>query len=150
MNKKAQGMIIAWVLLIGLTVSLAVIVTTWTRQQAEDTVEGIASGTEVDLRCSAVSFNAQPLCDTETIKIVNRGDFSIHKFVIHMKNAEGLKSKTVNLFEEPHEVLIPGKTQTINTNLGDMYGEIDLTPFIKVEDQIVGCSDRKLTVKCEV
>ena len=146
--KKGQGMIIAWVLLIGLTVSLAVIVTTWTRQQAEETTAGIVSQTEVELRCAAVSFNAKPNCVGNNIEIVNRGDFSIHKFVIHMKpTGAALQSETVNLFDDP---IAPGQEKSINTQFNDLYGSIDLTPFIKVEDQYVGCSDRKLTVKCEI
>ena len=88
--KKGQGAIIAWVLLIGLSVSLAVVVSTWTRQQAEQTAEGIVSGTEVDLRCASVSFNAAPDCtDNFEIKIVNRGDFTIHKFVAQIQSKDG-------------------------------------------------------------
>lgn len=147
--KRGQGQIIAWVLLIGLTVSLAVVITTWSRQQAESTTEGIVGQAEIDLRCASVSFNAKPYCEGETIDIVNRGDFSIYKFVIHMKNPEGLKSKTLNLYEDPEKVIAPGERKNINTELGDMYGSIDLTPFIKIDEAYVGCSARKLTVKCE-
>jgi len=147
MSKKGQGMIIAWVLLIGLTVALAVIVTTWTRQQAEETTEGIVAGTEVELRCAAVSFNAKPTCNGNHIDVVNRGDFSIRKFVIHMNNKDGLNSETVEFFEDP---ILPGKSKGINTKeIDSLYGTISLTPFILVDNQIVGCSDRKLTLECK-
>ena len=149
--KRGQGAIIAWVLLIGLSVSLAVVVSTWTRQQAEETAEGIVSQTEVDLRCASVSFNAAPDCvDSFEMKIVNRGDFTIHKFVAQIQSKDGkLVSNTINLFENGREPLKPGDTQTLKTQNSFQNSEIGLVPFIKVEDQIVGCSTRKLTVKCE-
>ncbi|MDP4012172.1 MAG: hypothetical protein Q8R00_01015 [Candidatus Nanoarchaeia archaeon] len=153
MNKNGQGAIIAWILLIGLTVSLAVMVTTWTRQQAEETTSGLVSQTEVDLRCESVSFNANPSCDSldGEIKIVNRGDFSIHKLVFHIKDRDDgtLKSKTINLFESGRTPISPGESQTIYTQTGLRRSDIDITPFIKVEDQYAGCSSRKITVICE-
>ena len=149
--KRGQGAIIAWVLLIGLSVSLAVVVSTWTRQQAEETAEGIVSQTEVDLRCASVSFNAAPDCvNSFEMKIVNRGDFTIHKFVAQIQSKDGkLVSNTINLFENGREPLKPGDTQTLKTQNSFQASEIGLVPFIKVDDQIVGCSARKLTVKCE-
>lgn len=152
--KKGQGQVVAWVLLIGLTVSLAVIVTTWTRQQAEETTSGIVGQAEIDLRCASVSFNALPDCEGETMDIMNRGDFTIHKLVFHMNNADGLKSSTWptgNLLGDEEYRVIPGERKNINTGLGSMkQSTIDITPFIKIEENYVGCTARKLTVKCEI
>lgn len=150
--KKGQGAIIAWVLLIGLSVSLAVVVSTWTRQQAEQTSETIVSQTEIDLRCASVSFNAAPTCESpyDSIKIVNRGDFTIHKFVAQIQSKDGkLISNTINLFEGGREPIKPGETQTLRTQNSFQDSEIGLVPFIKVDEQLAGCSSRKLTVKCE-
>ncbi len=150
-KKKGQAALIAWVLLIGLSVSLAVIVTTWTREQAEETTETLVSQTEADLRCDAVSFNVAPQCEIpyDGLKIVNRGDFTIHKFVVHIKPPEGnLISSTINLFEGGREPLKPGETQTLRTKDSFMNSEIDLVPFIQVDGQYVGCSARQLTTRC--
>ncbi len=150
-QKRGQGAIIAWVLLIGLSVSLAVIVSTWTREQAEETTETLVSQTEADLRCAAVSFNAKPECKIpyDKLKIVNRGDFTIHKFVIHIKPKEGqLISNTINLFEGGREPIKPGETKTLRTQDSFMNSEIELVPFIQVDGQYVGCTARTLKIKC--
>ena len=150
-TKKGQAALVAWVLLIGLSVALAVVVSTWTKKQAEETSKGIVSETEADLRCAGVSFNVAPQCEIpyDELKVVNRGDFTIHKFVVHIKPREGnLISNTINLFEKGYVPLKPGDTQTLKTQDSFMNSEIDLTPFIQINDQYVGCSTRKLITNC--
>lgn len=152
LTKKGQGAIIAWVLLIGLSVSLAVIVSTWTREQAEETTETLVSQTEADLRCASVSFNAKPECSIpyDSLKVVNRGDFTIHKFIVHIKSNQGqLFSSTINLFEGGREPIKPGETQTLRTQDSFMNSEIELVPFIQVDGQYVGCTARTLNTECK-
>lgn len=150
-KKRGQGAIIAWVLLIGLSVSLAILVSTWTKKQAEETTETLVSQTEADLRCAAVSFNAKPECSIpyDSLKVVNRGDFTIHKFVVHIKSKEGqLISNTINLFEKGREPIKPGETQTLRTQDSFMNSEIELVPFIQVDGEYVGCTARTLKTEC--
>lgn len=151
-KKRGQSAIIAWVLLIGLSVSLAIVVSTWTKKQAQETTETLVSQTEADLRCAAVSFNAKAECSIpyDSLKVVNRGDFTIHKFVIHIKSKEGqLISNTINLFENGREPIKPGETQTLRTQDSFMNSEIELVPFIQVDGEYVGCTARTLKTECQ-
>ena len=134
MQKRGISELISWVLMIGFTVALAVIVTQFLREQAETTSENIVIDTEGDLRCSDVSLTAY--CFTQdSIKIKNKGYFTIYE--IRVRKNEELTSYPINLK--------PGQeSETLNTGPGNL----DIIPIIKVEDKLLACSDRKVSLTC--
>ena len=148
MRNKGQSEIISWVLLIGLAVSLAVIVTVWTREQAEESIEGVVSKSESDYRCNEVSFNAVVDCNTGNVDVVNKGNFNIHRFIVHeyMKNGN-----TETLTKETAKPLEVGKNTPQDLYTISQTGNIksiDLIPVIKIDKEYVGCVERKLVFEC--
>ena len=144
MESKGISPVIAWVLLVGLTVTLAISVFNWSREQAEDVGKSIASKTEKDVRCENVAFNA--VCDKGDVNVINKGDFTIHKFIIHEYAPSGVLA---NLEKAPANPLKPGgsKLQYLYT-MSKAAQEIDLLPVIKIEEEFVPCVNRKIVVEC--
>ena len=99
MNNKAATEIISWVLLVGMTIALATIVSLWIKSTAEKQVKDIIEPIEEDLLCNEVSFNVNLTNDCKNPKITNKGSFKIDDFTIRINNqliVNGLK----NSFDE--------------------------------------------------
>lgn len=82
--KKGISPLIATVLLIGFTVALVFVVTTWGTGYLKDILSGTEKSTSMALRCSPpyLDFDAQVDCETSKVRIMNRGVEDIVKLRI--------------------------------------------------------------------
>ena len=83
-NKKGIGPIIAWILLLGFSISLAVMIFNWTRTQTEDLTESTINYVEGKLECQEVSINVVTNVECTEITINNRGKLNIEQFAIRV------------------------------------------------------------------
>lgn len=139
MDKRGLSAIIAWVLLVGLSVGLGIIVTTWAKQQASKTVEGTIQNIEGDLRCAEVSFKAfvmPPPCD---INISNTGYYTIVN--VSVRHQFGTQIFAANLLPQQD-------SKVLNIQVSPPI-QLDIIPIIRSEkNQLIGCADRKLVLTC--
>lgn len=143
-SNKGISPAIAWVLLVGLTVTLAITVFNWSKEQAEEFGESVTSKAERDMRCENVAFNA--ICENGDISVINKGDFSIHKFLIREYSASGLLGNREKVLNNP---LKPGRrTPEYLYTMSQQAQEVDLVPVIKIEDELVPCTNRKIVTSC--
>lgn len=137
MNKKGISEIISWVLLIGFAVSLAVIVTTWTLKNTEKTTEGVVKMVTGDMRCSEVYINLEVDCVNKQLKAaMNNGKFKISTILIRAGS-----------YNDKREIdLMPN--DKIDLNIGFNSESIEVVPLIKVDRELIGCSDKVKEVRC--
>jgi len=79
MKKKGISPLIATVLLIGFTVALVLVVTTWGTDYLKDILSGTEKSTDIALKCSPpyLEFDVREDCEAGTFTIMNRGINSI-------------------------------------------------------------------------
>ena len=139
--KKGISEVISWVLLVGLTVVLGIMVSIWIRSTAEETVEKQIE--QVDQKCDDIGFNVKnnSECAAGSIPftIANRGSFTVHDFVIRI-NGEVWR----NGLNTPVKLnILPGQAKDLNIDV-TAGSEIE---FIPVVDENA-CSSRRLRLKC--
>ena len=141
MDKRGAETIVAWVLLVGLSITLGIIVSQWMKEQAEKQSEDIVKEVEGDIKCVDVSLNAY-FSDSScsTLEISNRGYFKILALKIRSDYGTG----------DPQEInLNPQQTQTLNIGYSVYNGSrIDLIPIIKVGKERLACVDKKISIEC--
>lgn len=143
-KNKGVSPVIAWVLLVGLAVTLAIGVYNWSSKQAEGFGKDITSKTERDMRCEGVAFNA--VCVGKDISVINKGDFTIHKFIIHEYESGGIVD---NLEKTTSYPLKPGKSSLQFLYKASTAAEkMDLIPIIKIEEEYVPCMTKKIVLEC--
>lgn len=90
-NKSAVSPVIAYVLLIGLAIALAMIVTVWSKQSATEQVETIVAPTAGAAECESVSinmvFNCTALDSVPKLMLYNSGSLKIAKVEIYTNPA---------------------------------------------------------------
>ena len=138
MDKKGAEAIVAWVLLVGLSITLGVIVMQWSKEQAEKQAKDIVREVEGDIKCVDVSINAyftDANCDE--IFITNKGYFKILSIKIR---------PDIGTVETLNINLDPQQSQTLN--IGYLTNKLDIIPIIKAGKEDIACLDRKLTINC--
>ena len=136
-NKRGMGEIVGWVLLIGLSVAIATMVTVWTKQQATKTTEFIIDDVEGDIQCADVSLKAfivTPPCTD--INISNTGYHTIIK--VNARHQFGTQEFQVDLVPQTN-------TKVLNINIPS---KVDIIPVIQSSKGLIGCADRKLVITC--
>lgn len=127
MNRRGQGQIVAYVLLISFTIVLGIMVGSWMMKQAGKTGESAASKAEADIRCADVSISA--LCDGGP-RVKNTGSFTISKLKVNGLDEPGIELKQVS-------------SQSLNIN-------DTVIPFIKIDGKDVGCTNRVQTIPDDI
>lgn len=136
--KKGASELVAWVLIIGFSLALGVLVTQWLKDQATISADIVTKDIEKDLRCNDVSINAFFSAQCTEIDVTNRG---YHKVVaIKVRNPYGVQELETNL--------LPGATTSISPQGIQSGMSIDLIPVIRGEDELLGCIDRKAVLQC--
>ena len=163
MQKKGISPLIATVLLVAFSIALAAIVSTYVVQKTkefkpeaiiEDTL--LCDEVYLDYRIDAdedgytlsyeqVSANLE-IYKLKGLKIVNKGAFSIHKYVI---NSPGLETSEQFLTQNnARKELIPGEERELEIGLRNDPNDklIKITPIIKDPEKevFVKCSKRQL------
>lgn len=155
MNKKAVSALVATVLLIAATISIALIISTFSRTSAEKVTEQFKMMSS-QVECSNVQLSIDSFTSTELI-LANRGtlgitniQFRIYKNTIESKTAKDLtwkKEDESSFVWEIEKKLMPGNK--IKTEELDYVSinKLELIPIIFVEQQNIGCEDRIITWK---
>jgi flagellin-like protein len=144
-HKKGISPVISWVLLLGFTISVGLMVYQYSVSQAETLTDTTVSSIETDAKCRDVNIkvmNPQSI-DCSQISIINKGYFNIKKMNINEfdANNELLGTGTEERLLKPEENII------ISVQAGTAIAEI--IPFIEIsEEKDVSCSDKALTVNC--
>ena len=136
-TKKGVSVVISWVLLVGLSVALAVMVTTWSKQHAQDTTDFIIKDVEGDLKCSDVAMKAfiiTPPCTN--INVSNAGYHTIQK--VSLRHQFGT--------EEVDTELVPQQGSKV-LNI-DIPSKVEIIPVVSSGKDFIGCIDKKLVLTC--
>jgi len=142
--KKGITPTISWILLVGLTITLAGIVTVWVKDIAQSSATKVVKDVESDIRCTDISVNAYekvaPLCLQVTVQ--NRGLFSI----------QGVKIRYPGSVEDVMFVtpLLPGSEATITLNISNPLPDkkIGLIPITKVDKDMLACMAKEVDIVC--
>lgn len=121
MNKKGQGQLVAFVLLIGFTVVIGIMVGDWAIQKAKKTSANIVERGEIDVRCADVQIN--PICEgTSSVKMKNNG-----KFKVKLKSNNQLIGDWIYPGDTSNAIILNNQT---------------VIPFIKIDGKEFGCPNR--------
>src|SRR3989344_895318 len=95
--RKGVSPLIAYVLLIGMAISLAVVFATWSKKTTEDVTDDIVNNQLKQERCNAVAFNFNITHGTcyagggnfpLVVSVSNRGYANIAKFNVNLDGEE--------------------------------------------------------------
>lgn len=141
MHKKAATEIISWVLLVGMTIALATIVSLWIRSTTEKDIKEITEPINEDMLCSEVSFNVNLTNDCKNPRISNRGNFRIDDFIIRI-NSQMIVNGNKNSWDESINL---GQAKVLNSILTAIPGdEIEFIPIVRNST----CTLRGVKVTC--
>ena len=124
--KKGQGQMIAFVLLIGFTVVIGIMVGGWMMKQSGKFGEKLETQ-ERSTSCMDVAI--VKVCDNGALKIRNKGYFTITKLKI-----QGMDIPIIILPNEEKPI-------GITLNIGDT-----VIPFIEIKGKEVGCATKAITI----
>ncbi|MEW6063097.1 MAG: hypothetical protein AB1571_01870 [Nanoarchaeota archaeon] len=155
--KKAVSPLIAWVLLIGFTVGVGILVSNFVIKQTERFKPGEL--VEGSLFCDSVAFSVDSYCRGElpnnpsgwgklTLSLKNRGSFTINKIVYNLNDARGVISDSIQLTLQPggsEEISLAVKDNNIVNGITNNMEikKLILTPVITEEEKEVSCSEKK-------
>src|SRR3989344_89577 len=135
MRKRGVSEIVSWVLLVGLTITIGMVVSQWLREHAEITTDKLADQTQADLICNDVAINAY-FTDPSTcasVTLVNKGYHTIHE--INARSKYGTNPYTIDL--KPGD---PPTTQPLNTG----NTSVDIIPVVVVKGATIGCPTQQI------
>ena len=145
--KQGVSEIVSWVMLIGLSIAIGMLVLQWSKQQTEQTAEKLTQDVTSSLRCGEVSFNvkfvpaASPVCSQ--VEIANKGLHTIKE--LQIRGQAGGPRAVLNLPPEQSQTLnIPNFT----TSIASPGSSTEFIPLIEGSAGLVPCADRKLSVTC--
>ena len=125
--KKGQGQLVAFVLLVGFVVVLALLVGNWMMKQSQKLKGGLETQERITL-CNDVAI--VEICENGVLKIKNKGLFTISKLKINGEDSG--PEIPPNGIERPTKGLISDDA---------------VIPFIKVEGKETGCSTKSIAIK---
>ena len=138
-HKKCISPVISWVLLLGFTISVGLMVYQYSVNQAETLTDTTVSSIETDAKCRDVNIkvmNPQSI-DCSQIGIINKGYFNIKKMNINQFDANNELLGT----DIEERLLKPEENIIISVQAGTAIAEI--IPFIEIsEEKDVSCSDK--------
>ena len=147
-NKKGIGVIIGWVLLIGFTIGLATTVFLWTTKQTEELTEGAIRFVEGGMQCDNVMINVAVVdpdkylqCSGGSsccLKITNTRYLNIEKIIL-----KSLESVETDECCSPLNV-----TEYAIIDKSGWSGKIEVLPIMKVNDDLVACTNKAITIEC--
>ncbi|QQG38926.1 MAG: hypothetical protein HYS32_00465 [Candidatus Woesearchaeota archaeon] len=145
--KKGVSPLIAWVLIVGFTISLAVIVSNALKKQAESSTEKIEEFVEGGSTCNKITIQATPLnCDKGSgiakFNLANKGLLGVDKIKARLFYADNTVGSATVSFKNL-ERLNPEKNIDIevpfDVKSGESLVKVELVPIR--ED--FGCSEKK-------
>lgn len=143
MNKKGISNLIAYVLLITITLSLSVMVYGWLKFYVQ-TDEVAACPDNVNIIVESYNCSGNTLF----IRLKNKGLFSVDGFIIRTNNREGAKFG-IHVLEEVNDELKPGEYFSKSYEFsGNPITLIDVQPFLLEEEKVICESYVSQKVEC--
>lgn len=150
LGKRGDATIIATVILILGAIAVAVIVTTFSKQTEEKVSEKIVKlGEGVD--CENVRLSVEDFEEPDKFTLRNRGTLGLDKMVVRIYEADRVDPVAKSFTDsgiscEDGAISSDGKflpqKKCIVTFPGYQPEKIELIPFIKTENEEIGCEDR--------
>lgn len=144
-DRKGASLIIAWVLLVGLGVTLGIFVTTWMSKEAEERTESMVNYLTGDIKCRDIAINARVnSCSPLEINVTNKGFLRIEQYTIRVRNSTAMMGKKIMT-----NLTMPEETKQLYIGSYSNIDKIEVIPLVKISDEsteMIGCSDRKLTL----
>ncbi len=170
-NKKGMEMAVAWVLLLGFSVTLAVVVSMWAVDHARKSTESTIKFVEGEQVCEQVQIYAvftpyspggDQVDDTKkctNITIVNNGYFTVNELVLRGINKITKQSIPNKIITDTAFVPLKPKEQKIgettlwngvpqNVPANTEGATVELIPVLKDEKGKTACSDRLVRIEC--
>ncbi len=140
-NKKGASELISYVLIIGLSITLAIVIGTWSKGESKRVVDTTVKESEIETRCAEVHLGGFGCIRNGNLEInvKNRGSFSIVgiRYICTKSDGNDISGKI-----DLDPVLKPGEEQSLNNlNNCDSNKEIILTPFITFGDNNIICPE---------
>ena len=151
MHKKGVSIAVAWVLLLGLSIALAILVGTWLKEISKDTGDEIVATSTKDQLCAdtilaVVDYNcsasATPFSGVAENKVIfkNAGYFNITKIKC--------KGNDLNLNADGSP-LAPGmETQPLNNCFDASLDITYVVPFIGFNGEQIACAEKSVKIVC--
>lgn len=150
-NKKGASAILAYVLLISLTVILAVSVTVYMKNKAKTQAEELTETVGTMLDCESVGINAYLEGNTVNVKNVGSKNVSIE---LRYQNNDDNQFVSVNVLNHNgDEFLMPRDVRNLDSpasegskDVSRRKDKVDVIPKILINKKKIGCIDKKVTV----
>lgn len=149
-NKGVEG-VVAWVLLLGFSVTIGVMVFMWATKTSGRLSENTVNYVEGDMSCEQVQIYSEFARDNngicKTIKTMNKGYLNITQIMIRgvEQNGKAIKPQTIEFKPalKPKEEVISPLTDAINPN-----SEVDVIPVTASNNRMILCTVRKMSLEC--
>ncbi len=141
MNKRAISWI-AWILVLGITVTLVTAMIFWSKGQISTLSEATVKYVSGREECKSVKIDAwgnPPDCDA--LNITNKGYVKISNARLHLD--KGNVNDRVAMFGQE---IVPTATKENDTI--SAFSSADILPIVNVKGELYGCSDKVLTISC--
>jgi len=136
---------IGWVMLVGLSVSLAIFIGIWLRSQSEKTISGVADNLEKDTKCDDTLLKIIPNCGVVgmgigivSLNLTNKGLFSIYRLQCNAT------------FVDLSPGLAPDETrrgQALNNCINT--ATMVIMPFVNLSNgELFGCASKRVRTIC--
>ncbi len=141
--KKGDSQAVAWVLLLGLSISLAILVGVWIKNTSKTASENVIEGAIQEQRCADTVLYVNHSCVTNQIQDIvakNNGAFSIVK--VKCSNEGGT---VVDGVFGIGVILEPGKSKVLNNCMGNT---LNIIPVIDIDGVNVTCGEKRVRINC--
>src|SRR3989344_6629314 len=142
MDKRGASLVIAWVLLLGLSISLAIGVFSWSKLKTEALTESSVTFVEGSLECNEVKISIKKVGECDSLDVYNRGKLSIEK--LGLSSLDGSSSDVLDAN------LAPLQNKVFDYSGPNVEEGIEVLPLIRVGDDLVACRDSKVLLDCLV
>lgn len=148
-NKKGASAILAYVLLISLTVILAVSVTIYMKNKAKTQAEELTETVGTMLDCESVAINAY--LEVNNVVVTNVGAKSVFLDLRYRTNAAGnpfIHQEDVggsSIKPKPYGAGDAGDFKKI-IPVADRLDKVEVIPKVVINKKKIGCIDKKVTV----
>ena len=142
-NKKAQAAYVAYVLLIGLSVTLAVLVGRWGIELAQKSSDSALRAGLIEEKCGQVAISGFLDCSKNKLNITNRGNLIIEEIRAAGDGSEGCLTKEIK------EKINPGKSKLIDIPSQDLNkcNTAVILPLMSIsEEDIIGCTEKRVVL----
>ncbi|MFH1332085.1 MAG: hypothetical protein ABIH63_02255 [archaeon] len=152
-DRKGMQTVVAWVLLLGFSITLGTFVFIWATKSSEEMTESTLKFVEGGLQCDQVQiyavFDPQDINNPcGYINITNRGYLTMEQIMVRGVNKateQPIPNQKINMPLRPKEKF-EGSTAT--WGLPQTNAEVELIPIIKDKTDMIACVDRIIRIEC--